>query len=125
MTEITIEQLTIRAYHGVHTAESSTGADFSVDIRLTTSDDNARFTDVLTDTVDYSAIVSLIKQCMAVRSNLLEHVAQRCIDAILARFSSITLLEIKLCKLHPPVSSQVQAVCVKLSWSASTLPERK
>lgn len=124
MSDLLIRRLFIHAYHGVHPSEKDTGADFTVDLRITFDFSTALYSDSLYDTLDYALAISLIEKEMKVPSFLLEHVAHRCIQSLLNQFPSCASINICICKLHPPLPSVLDAVCVQLCWPEDYSPKK-
>ena len=79
---------------------------FELDIR------KAAQTDCLEDTVDYVSIYAIVKEEMAIPSNLIEHVAHRIVRHIRADFPSIKVIEIRLAKQNPPFGGDLREVAV-------------
>ena len=65
---------------------------------------------------DYAEIAEIIKEVMAVPSCLLEHVTHRLRTKLLERFPMVTGGEIKVAKLTPPITAQMESATVTLSW---------
>ena len=51
---------------------------------------------------------------MAIRSELLEHVAGRILQAIKADFQEVTSVGIEVAKINPPIGGDVAQVSVKI-----------
>lgn len=112
---ITLENLKFYAYHGVLEQERKVGGEFTVNISLeVTKPDCAVFNDSLEGTVNYATIYQLIKMEMQQPSALLEHVAGRILEKIFTTFASVEHIEIKLCKLNPPMGAAGDGACVML-----------
>ncbi|MBO5133599.1 MAG: dihydroneopterin aldolase [Bacteroidaceae bacterium] len=112
---ITLENLKFYAYHGVLEQERKVGGEYTVNISLeVTKPDCAVFNDSLEGTVNYATIYQLIKMEMQQPSALLEHVAGRILEKIFTTFASVEHIEIKLCKLNPPMGAAGDGACVML-----------
>ena len=61
----------------------------------------------------------IITREMSMRSKLLETVCHRIVSKIFDNFPSVLKLEVKVCKLNPPIDGDVQAVCVSFSSEKS------
>ena len=59
------------------------GTDFSVDVELKTDLSVSAKSDLLADTIDYVAVSRIVQEEMAIRSRLIEHVAQRIINRLM------------------------------------------
>ena len=108
MGTIAIEGIKLHAYHGCLEEEARIGTDYVVDVTAENDFSRAAETDELNDTVDYVVIYSIVKEEMAVRSKLIEHVARRIYDAIQLKYPTIELLQVKVAKINPPVNGSVE-----------------
>ncbi len=113
---VTLENLKFYAYHGVLEQERIVGGEYLVNISLeVTQPDSAVFNDCLEGTVNYATVYQLIKKEMQQPSALLEHVAGRILEKIFITFDSVEHIEIKLCKVNPPMGAACNGACVILS----------
>jgi len=115
MATIALEGMEFHAYHGCFAEEQLTGNTFFVDIYFETDTKEAEESDNLSATVNYAEIYEIIKKEMAVKSNLLEHIGRRIINAIQKEFSQIESIELKVSKMNPPVGGKVDNVSVILT----------
>ncbi|AWX44503.1 Dihydroneopterin aldolase [Flagellimonas maritima] len=90
------------------------GSDYRVDLEIHSDLSKPSASDKLSETVDYVHLNNIVKEEMAVRSNLLEHVAKRIIDRIFLELPSITKAEIAVSKINPPIGGDVESVAVVL-----------
>ena len=74
---IELKDVRLYAFHGVLEQERRVGGDYSVSLRVHYNICKAMETDDVNDTLNYAHLLDIIKQEMAVPSNLLEHVAGR------------------------------------------------
>jgi dihydroneopterin aldolase len=111
---ITIEGMEFFAYHGCFREEQVIGTRFLVDVFIETDTQAAELTDDLHKTVNYQAVYKCVKEEMAVKSKLLEHVGRRILDRIAGEFPQVTACRLKICKMNPPVGGKVQQVSVQL-----------
>jgi dihydroneopterin aldolase len=111
---ITIEGMEFFAYHGCFKEEQVIGTRFMVDVYIETDTQAAEETDDLHKTVNYQAVYKCVKEEMAIRSKLLEHVGRRILDRISAEFPQVTDCRLKISKMNPPVGGKVQLVSVEL-----------
>jgi 7,8-dihydroneopterin aldolase/epimerase/oxygenase len=114
MGTISIEGMEFFAYHGCFKEEQIIGTRFTVDLFMETDTLQAELTDNLAVTVNYQAVYGLVAEEMAIKSNLLEHVAHRILDRIGREFPQITSSRIKISKMNPPVGGKVEKVSVEL-----------
>jgi len=115
MATIKIEGMDFFAYHGCFTEESIIGTRFEVDLTVSADTEQAEISDNLHHTVNYLTLYDTVKKEMDIRSNLLENVAYRIINAIKNRFPIITGVEVKVSKLNPPLGGKIDRVTVTLS----------
>ena len=88
MSEVLIEidALEISGFHGATERERRQGQPFLFDVQLVVHDAGVR-SDLLPDTVDYTQVVSCVKEVSeARRFNLIEALAAAVADALIARF---------------------------------------
>ncbi len=116
MGKILINQVRCYAYHGVLPEEALTGTEFLTDIALTLDLSKAGNSDDLNDTVNYAAITAIVQEQMAIRSELIEHVAQRILNAIRDTFPQVEACEITLTKINAPIDGQVGSVAVQMAF---------
>lgn len=114
MSTISIEGMEFHAFHGCFEEEQIIGNTFIVDLHLDTDTEDSEQSDQLHETVDYAQVFEIVKEQMAIKSKLLEHVARRIMDAVLERYPEIDFLEVKVSKLNPPVGGKVHSVSVTL-----------
>ncbi len=115
MGQIDLEGLEFFAYHGHYPIEKEVGNRFIVNVSIQTNCDAAGKSDRLEDALDYQKVYSLIKQEMAIPSDLLEHVATRILDKLHAELPAIDKAWVKISKMNPPMGGQIEKVSVTLS----------
>lgn len=102
------------AYHGCMDEEGTIGSDYRVDISVEADLKRGARSDQLSDTVDYSVLNQIAAEEMALRSKLLEHVAQRILDRIGRELKAVRRAEVSVSKLAPPMSGNVESASVVL-----------
>ncbi|WP_339740598.1 dihydroneopterin aldolase [uncultured Sunxiuqinia sp.] len=115
MGQIDLEGLEFFAYHGHYPIEKEVGNRFILNVSIQTNCDAAGKSDRLQDALDYQKVYSLIKQEMAIPSDLLEHVATRILDKLHAELPAIDKAWVKISKMNPPMGGQIEKVSVTLS----------
>lgn len=90
------------------------GSDYRVDLEVHTNLSLPSQSDKLGDTVDYVHLNNIVKEEMAIRSNLLEHVAKRILDRIFLELPDVEKSQIEVAKINPPIGGDVQSVAVVL-----------
>ena len=112
MGKIQLKNIRTFSYHGCLVEESKIGSDYSIDLTIKTDLSKSAQSDKLADTVDYVLLNQIVKNEMAIRSELLEHVAQRIIDKIFAEIPAVTTVQVEVSKINPPIGGDVEAVTV-------------
>lgn len=111
---ITLTNVRVYAYHGCLLEEAQIGSNYRVDMCVAVDFSKSATTDVLADTLDYVTLNRIIKEEMAIRSNLLENVAQRIVNRVLFEYQQVMEVEVEVSKLNPPINGDVEAVSVKI-----------
>ncbi len=112
MGKIHLKNIRTFSYHGCLVEESKIGSDYSVDLTIKTDLSKSAQSDKLADTVDYVLLNQIVKNEMGIRSELLEHAAQRIIDKIFAEMPTVTKVQVEVSKINPPIGGDVEAVTV-------------
>ena len=109
---IEVSGIKVYAYHGCMEEEAKIGGHYIVDVQLKTDFAASYISDDLNDTVDYVAINSIVKEEMAIRSKLIEHVGGRIIQRFKKEILGIQEATIKVIKLSPPIEGNVNNVAI-------------
>jgi dihydroneopterin aldolase len=120
----TIEVLGIRAVgrHGVLPEEQFRSQPFEVDLRLEADLTKAAASDRLEDTVDYGLLTEAVARTVELESyRLLERLADR-IAGICISLTGVTVVEVSVRKLRPPIPVHVSSVGVTLRREATEAP---
>jgi dihydroneopterin aldolase len=113
MGKIQLEGMEFFAYHGCFREEQLIGTKFVVDLDIEYETSSAEQSDHLHDTLNYQEAYRIVKKEMEIRSNLLEHVARRILEAMKKAFPSAGKTVVKISKLNPPLGGKVRQVsCV-------------
>ncbi len=112
MSTIRLKNIKIYAFHGCMLEEGQIGSDYLVNLKVKADLDKAEKTDDLYDTIDYVLLHKIVKDEMAVRSKLLEHVGKRIVDKILLSVSLVNRVKVKVAKVNPPIGGDVAEVSV-------------
>jgi dihydroneopterin aldolase len=115
MGTIKVENIRTYSYHGCLEEEAKIGSDYRVDISVKADLKKSSSSDQLSDTVDYVHLNLIAKQEMAIRSELLEHVAKRIIDRVLVEIPMVQKVKVAVSKINPPIGGDVEQVTVVLS----------
>ena len=110
MGKIKLNNIRIFANHGCLDEEDKIGSAYRVDVIIKADLHKAAITDDLTNTVNYVYVNKIVKQEMAIRSQLLEHVANRIIDRLLDELELIKKVTVSIAKINPPIGGNVADV---------------
>lgn len=113
---VEVNDLRVRARHGVLAEERVVGNDFSLTIHLEYPFHDALLNDLLESTLNYAEVVEVALEVMATPSSLLEHVAGRVQRALLSRWPLISGGYIRVAKLSPPIDAYLADVAVAIRW---------
>ncbi|MBC7605697.1 MAG: dihydroneopterin aldolase [Burkholderiales bacterium] len=114
MGNIILKNIRTFSYHGCLEEESKIGSDYRVDLEIKTDLRKSSVSDSLEDTVDYVFLNRIVVTEMAVRSNLLEHVARRIITRIFKEIPQISRIILAVSKINPPIGGDVEAVTIEM-----------
>ena len=109
---IEVNGIKLYAFHGCLPEEGKIGGNYIVDVSLQTDFTEAAISDELIKTVDYVDINKIVKEEMAIRSKLIEHVGQRIFNRIKKEVQNVDKLKIKVVKICPPINGDVENVAI-------------
>jgi dihydroneopterin aldolase len=111
---IKLKNIRTYSYHGCLIEEGKIGSDYTVNLEVKTDLRKSSITDNLKDTVDYVLLNRIVVEEMAIRSDLLEHVAHRIITRIFEEIPEISRIIVAVSKLNPPIGGDVEAVTIEM-----------
>ena len=114
MGTIKLQNIRTFSFHGCLEEEAKIGSDYRVDLEIKTDLRKSSVSDELKDTVDYVLLNRIVEEEMAIRSKLLEHVAQRIITRIFKEILSVSRILLGVSKLNPPIGGDVEAVTIEM-----------
>jgi 7,8-dihydroneopterin aldolase/epimerase/oxygenase len=114
MGTIKLQNIRTFSFHGCLMEEAKIGSDYRVDLEIKTDLRKSSLSDHLKDTVDYVLLNRIVVEEMAIRSNLLEHVAHRIITRIFGEIPEISRILLAVSKLNPPIGGDVEAVTIEM-----------
>jgi dihydroneopterin aldolase len=121
MGKIVIEEMEFYAFHGHYQEEQIVGNRFLVDLEMDTDLSLPAASDNLGDAVNYQKAYQIIKDEMhRTKSNLLENIGKRILDALYAEMSGIRKATIRIRKLNPPMGGPIKSVGIKMSRKHKT-----
>ena len=109
---IEVNGIKLYAYHGCLEEEGKIGGNYVVDVHMKTNFEQAALSDELSQTIDYVHINLIVKQEMAIRSKLIEHVGQRIVSRIEQEINGLIGLRVKVTKICPPINGDVDNVAI-------------
>ncbi len=113
MDKIYLKNIKIYAYHGCLEEEKKIGSDYLVNLIVHADLSLSCESDELKDTVDYVALLDIVKNQMKKRANLLENVADRVVNKIISKFPSVRKAVVKIAKLNPPINGNIDEVVIR------------
>ena len=114
MGKIQVNNIKLYSYHGCLDEEARIGSWYRIDIEVEGDLTKSCRTDELSDTIDYVHLNAIAKDEMAIRSQLLEEVAQRILDRFFEEIPMIEKARVSIAKINPPIGGNVQEVVVIL-----------
>ena len=114
MGQIRLNGMEFYAYHGCFCEEQLIGNRYLVNITLDCDMEKASSSDDLLDATNYAEVYELVKEEMAIRSHLLEHLSNRILDRLFKCFPMLDGAEVCVAKLNPPIDGQMHSLSVSL-----------
>ena len=114
MGTIKLKNIRTFSYHGCLIEESTIGSDYRIDLEIKTDLRKSSVSDFLEDTVDYVLLNQIVVAEMAIRSQLLEHVAHRIIKRIFSTVPEVSRIILAVSKMNPPIGGDVEAVTIEM-----------
>ena len=110
---ITVEGIRVFAYHGHLPEEAVLGGHFIINVWVESDTVEVEKTDDLNHTVDYVKIIEIVKEQMAIRSNMIEHPAKRIVDAILT-LHKVQKVTVEVEKIQPPIDASFDKISLTI-----------
>lgn len=111
MFSINLSNLKFFSFHGLYQEEKILGGEFVVDAEICFNTIEPIIN--LEQTVDYTKVYEIIKQRMSQPTALLETVAQDLAHAIQLTDNRITLVDISIKKVNPPIAKFSGSIAVR------------
>lgn len=115
MGKLVVEGMKFHAFHGCNPEEAKVGGSYLVNVTVDTDFIKPASSDKLSDAVDYVTIYTITKKEMAIRSHLIEQVAQRIYDSVKKEFPEVKKIKVKVEKLTPPIGGEAKSVSAIIS----------
>ena len=116
---IKIKNIHLYAYHGCLDEEGKIGSEYRVDLQVKADLSTSAKSDLLKDTVDYVHLNKIVREEMAVRTKLLETVADKILTRILREIAIVKKATVNVSKVNPPIGGNVAMVTIKMSKKRS------
>lgn len=108
MDRIVLVGLEFHGYHGLHPEERAFGARYIVDVEMELQLSSE---DALAATIDYSVVYALVRrEVTEKRYNLIEALASRLADKLMAHYDKLARLTVRVHKPHAPLPGVVRDV---------------
>ena len=114
MGTIRVKNIRVYSYHGCLVEEGKIGSDYRVDLTVKANLKKSSKSDSLLDTVDYVHLSKIVREEMAIRTKLLETVADKILDRILLEIPLVDRVKVKVSKLNPPIGGNVEMVTITM-----------
>ena len=115
MGTIQVNNIKLYAFHGCLDEEAKIGSEYRVDVEVKADLRKSAKTDALVDTVDYVHLNYIVKEEMAIRSKLLEEVAQRILNRFFKELRKVKKARVAVSKINPPIGGNVEEVVIILT----------
>ncbi|MEL1242355.1 dihydroneopterin aldolase [Flavobacterium flavipallidum] len=114
MQTIKLKNIRTFSYHGCLVEEGKIGSEYTVDLEIKADLQKSTQSDELADTVDYVHLNKIVVEEMAIRSQLLEHVAKRINTRIFNELPMVMKTTVEVSKINPPIGGDVESVTIIL-----------
>ncbi|EAR13814.1 putative dihydroneopterin aldolase [Polaribacter irgensii 23-P] len=112
---IQVNNIKLYAFHGCLDEEAKIGSEYRVDVEVKADLRKSAKSDELADTVDYVHLNHIVKEEMAIRSKLLEEVAQRILNRVFKEIRKVKRAKVAVSKINPPIGGNVEEVVIILT----------
>ncbi len=107
--------MTFYGYHGLYPEEKRLGQKFLVDLTIYANLNNAGESDKMEDSIHYGEIYNVTKRIVEGQSyNLVEAVAERVAQSLLAQFDKMRAVTVKVEKPGAPIPGHFDHVAVEI-----------
>ncbi|MGH9102716.1 MAG: dihydroneopterin aldolase [Acidimicrobiales bacterium] len=100
--------------HGVLEEERRRDQPFEIDLDVEMDMEHAAASDRLSDALDYAGLLPVVAQAFGRPAALLEHLAARLADAVMASAPAASAVTVSVRKLRPPVPFDLASAGVRL-----------
>jgi len=115
MDSLYMRNMEFFAYHGVLSEERINGQNFEIDVELGLDLTAAALTDNVRDTIDYALVYQDVKEFATQRRyNLIETLASRIADTILAKYPKVHEICVHVRKPQAPIAGKLSGPEVRI-----------
>jgi 7,8-dihydroneopterin aldolase/epimerase/oxygenase len=119
---IRIKKAVFYGYHGVLSEEQNVGGKFEADVDIYTDFNKAAALDSLKETINYHEVYKLLyKLALEEKHYLIETLASKIADRLLASFPGIQKVAVRIRKNNPPLGGVTDCVEVEIIKSRDEL----
>lgn len=111
---VNLDNLRFHAFHGVLPQERMTGNDYVVSLHIKYDFSKAMKSDDVDDTLNYAEVYQVVAREMSESSQLLERVAGRIGESLLAQFPAIEEILLKVVKQNPPMGADCDGAGIEV-----------
>lgn len=111
---IELDEMEFYAYHGCFKEEQVVGNRFIVNISIQVDVDIPSKSDNIQDALNYVSVYEITKKEMQQTSHLVEHVVERILSTIHAKFNYVDWVRVKVSKMNPPMGGQMKAISITI-----------
>lgn len=118
MDKISVNQMAFYGYHGVFPEETKLGQRFVVDLEVSCDLKEAGVSDDLSYSINYAELYTLSREIVEGKPfQLIEAVAENIASTVLAKFSRVLEVRVKVIKPDPPIPGNYHSVSVEMTRS--------
>ena len=114
MGRIHLKDIKVHTNHGCLTEEEKIGSLYTVNLIVDCDLARSAQSDELDDTVDYVHLNEIVREEMAIRSKLLEHVAARILKRIGSELQAVDRAWVSVAKMNPPVAGNIASIAIEM-----------
>lgn len=113
---IALEGIEISAPVGYYPEEQKTGTSFLIDVEIETDFSGTESEDDIHQTINYEALIRIVKSEMSVPSKLIEHAGHRVKNGIIRLSDSISYIRLELKKQHPSLELKTASANIIIEY---------
>jgi dihydroneopterin aldolase len=115
MDKLLLERMEFYGYHGVHAEENKLGQQFIADVELYLDLSAAGRSDELDRTINYALVYEQVREIVEGKPfRLIEALAEHIASALLAAYSPLQQVKVRVTKPNPPFPIHFRGVTVEI-----------